>query len=218
MTEAEWLNVTRASSFLIAARLLLSERKVRLVACACARHFLTADAHPTLHWGVEVGEQIADGTADGTMLARADDRFGSLFYVGDYVARGFVGVDEFRASLVKWTVNKRANLGAGRMMATLSDYEADTGEGDPRWHLPHLRDIFGNPFRPVNFDAEWRTSTAVALAKGMYETRNFSAMPILADALQDAGCNNADILSHCRDANGVHVRGCWVVDLVLGKK
>jgi len=80
-----------------------------------------------------------------------------------------------------------------------------------------LRDIFGNPFRPVAFDPEWRTSTAVALAKQMYDARDFGAMPILADALQDAGCENEDVLNHCRDANGVHVRGCCIVDLVLGK-
>jgi hypothetical protein len=57
----------------------------------------------------------------------------------------------------------------------------------------------------------------VSLAKGMYESRDFSAMPILADALQDAGCDNPDILNHCRDESLTHVRGCWVVDLVLGK-
>ncbi|MBM3979410.1 MAG: hypothetical protein FJ304_03850 [Planctomycetes bacterium] len=80
-----------------------------------------------------------------------------------------------------------------------------------------LRDIFGNPFRPVAFAPEWRTDTAIALARTMYEAREFSAMPILADALQDAGCDSDDILNHCRDARATHVRGCWVVDLVLGK-
>jgi len=80
------------------------------------------------------------------------------------------------------------------------------------------RDVFGNPFRPVAFDAAWRTSTATALATQMYESRDFGAMPILADALQDAGCTSADILEHCREANATHVRGCWVVDLVLGKE
>lgn len=80
-----------------------------------------------------------------------------------------------------------------------------------------VRDIIGNPFRPVAFDHRWRTSTAVQLARTMYETRDFGPMPILADALQDAGCENADILEHCRDPNGVHVRGCWVVDRILGK-
>ena len=79
-----------------------------------------------------------------------------------------------------------------------------------------MHDIFGNPFRPVAFDPAWRTSTAVELARQMYEAREFSAMPILADALQDAGCENADVLGHCRGP-GPHVRGCWVVDLLLGK-
>lgn len=85
-------------------------------------------------------------------------------------------------------------------------------------HLAVLvRDIFGNPFRPVAFDPSWRTSDVVALAQGIYDDRAFNRMPILADALQDAGCTNDDILTHCRDTNTPHARGCWVVDLVLGK-
>ncbi|MDY3563323.1 hypothetical protein R5W23_004824 [Gemmata sp. JC673] len=80
-----------------------------------------------------------------------------------------------------------------------------------------VRDIFGNPFRPVTFSPSWRTDTALSLAQGMYDSRDFGAMPILADALQDAGCDNGDVLDHCRDPKGIHVRGCWVVDLVLGK-
>ncbi|MBM3982131.1 MAG: hypothetical protein FJ304_18080 [Planctomycetes bacterium] len=81
-----------------------------------------------------------------------------------------------------------------------------------------MNEVHGNPFRPVAFAPEWRTDTAIALARTMYESREFGAMPILADALQDAGCDNDDILNHCRDAAQVHVRGCWVVDLVLGKE
>jgi hypothetical protein len=84
--------------------------------------------------------------------------------------------------------------------------------------VPLAYEIFGNPFRPVTFSPEWRADTAVALARQIYESRDFGAMPILADALQDAGCANEDILSHCRDPKQVHVRGCWVVDLVLGKE
>ncbi|MFO0805378.1 MAG: hypothetical protein U0791_19915 [Gemmataceae bacterium] len=80
-----------------------------------------------------------------------------------------------------------------------------------------IRDIFGNPFRPVAFDPTWRTTTVVSIAKTMYDSRDFAPMPLLADALQDAGCEHADILDHCRSA-GPHVRGCWVVDLVLGKE
>ena len=81
-----------------------------------------------------------------------------------------------------------------------------------------MREVFGNPFRSIHFSLEWRTSTVVTLAQQMYEARDFSAMPILADALQDAGCDNDDILNHCRDVTVTHVRGCWVVDLVLGKE
>jgi hypothetical protein len=96
--------------------------------------------------------------------------------------------------------------------------EAEEVGGSPeaRIQAPLLRDIVGNPFRPVSFDPVWRTDTTVSLAKHVYGSRDFSAMPILADALQDAGCDSPDILSHCRGP-GPHVRGCWVVDLVLGK-
>jgi hypothetical protein len=80
-----------------------------------------------------------------------------------------------------------------------------------------LRDAFGNPFRPVAFAPRWRTETAVALASGLYADHAFDRMPILADALEEAGCDRPDVLSHCRDPLGVHARGCWVVDLVLGK-
>jgi len=80
-----------------------------------------------------------------------------------------------------------------------------------------LRDIFGNPFLPVVFDPSWLTPTVVALANSIYVDRAFDRMPILADALEEAGCDNADILLHCR-GDGPHVRGCWVVDAVLGKE
>jgi hypothetical protein len=79
-----------------------------------------------------------------------------------------------------------------------------------------LRCIVGNPFRPVALDPSWLTTTVVQLACGIYDDRAFDRLPILADALQDAGCDSDSVLSHCRDA-GPHARGCWVVDLLLGK-
>jgi hypothetical protein len=82
---------------------------------------------------------------------------------------------------------------------------------------PLFDDVFGDAFRPVTTDPAWLTSTVVSLASQMYESRDFGAMPILADALQDAGCDSPDVLDHCRGP-GPHVRGCWVVDLVLGKE
>jgi hypothetical protein len=92
-----------------------------------------------------------------------------------------------------------------------------------RW-VPHtlhslrlLREVYGHPYRLVPFHAAWRTSDVVGIARHMYEDREFSAMPILADALQEAGCNDQHILNHCREP-GRHVCGCWVVDLVLNFK
>lgn len=83
------------------------------------------------------------------------------------------------------------------------------------WERELALELVGpNPFRPINFDSVWLTSTVVVLAQGMFESRDFSPMPILADALQDAGCDSEGVLNHLRDPNATHVRGCWVVDLV----
>jgi hypothetical protein len=79
-----------------------------------------------------------------------------------------------------------------------------------------LNDVIGNPFRPVACNPAWLTPTVLALAQGIYDDRAFDRLPILADALQDAGCGSPDILDHCR-GDSPHIRGCWVVDLLLGK-
>ena len=89
-----------------------------------------------------------------------------------------------------------------------------------------VRDIIGNPFRPTTLDPAiltWNDATVVHLAQAAYDERQMPAgtldngrLAVLADALEEAGCTDADILSHCR-SGGEHVRGCWVVDLVLGK-
>jgi hypothetical protein len=81
-----------------------------------------------------------------------------------------------------------------------------------------VREVVGNPYRPVTIKPEWRTATVMTLARQMYAAEEFSAMPILADALQDAGCDNDALLTHCRDPNQPHVRGCWVIDLLLEKE
>ncbi|AWM42117.1 hypothetical protein C1280_03105 [Gemmata obscuriglobus] len=81
-----------------------------------------------------------------------------------------------------------------------------------------LREVFGNPFRPVPFASAWRSSDVLLLAEGIYTDRAWDRMPILADALQEAGCDSADLLNHLRDPDATHVRGCWALDLVLGKE
>jgi hypothetical protein len=80
--------------------------------------------------------------------------------------------------------------------------------------LDLLREVYGNPYRAVAFEEAWRTGAAMGMARQMYATGDFTAMPFLADALQEAGCENPDILKHCR-APVEHVRGCWVLDQLL---
>ena len=79
-----------------------------------------------------------------------------------------------------------------------------------------FRDISGNPFRPISINLAWLTPAVVELDQSIYDDRAFDWMPALADALHDAGCDNDEILSHCRGP-GPHVRGCWVVDIILGR-
>jgi hypothetical protein len=82
-----------------------------------------------------------------------------------------------------------------------------------------LRDILGNPFHPTAIDPgvrSWGDGTVVHLARSVYDDRAFDRLPILADALEEAGCTDTDLLTHCRGP-GPHVRGCWPVDAILGK-
>jgi hypothetical protein len=101
-------------------------------------------------------------------------------------------------------------------------YEADAPkrnarEQEEKAQCSVMRDIFGNPFRPVPCSPAWRTSNVISLAQTIYDERQFDRMPILGDALEDAGCTSQEILNHCRQT-GEHVKGCWVVDLILGKE
>jgi hypothetical protein len=105
----------------------------------------------------------------------------------------------------------------GTPQATRLKALPEARKGEERGQSGLLRDIFGNPFRPPAFDPRWRTADVLALGRGVYEDWAFDRLPLLADALLDAGCDNEDVLAHCRN-DGPHVRGCWVVDLALGNE
>jgi hypothetical protein len=88
-----------------------------------------------------------------------------------------------------------------------------------KYQIDSLRNLFGNPFRPVIVNPSWLTwngGTVPKLAQAIYDERRFQDLPVLADALEEAGCTNADMLDHCR-LPGEHFRGCWAVDLCLAK-
>jgi hypothetical protein len=148
---------------------------------------------------LDVAERYADGLLGWGELAAAEHK----------TARGLTP-DAERASLFAcWALHPHAGKGSGYAVCSIEPGEAVA-------HARLVRDIFGNPFRPVIVDPRWLTSTVVSLARTIYEDRAFDRLPILADALEEAGCDDADLLAHCR-GDGPHVRGCWVVDLVLGR-
>ena len=103
------------------------------------------------------------------------------------------------------------------MFAVVGSFRDPVWASEKKEQADLLREIAGNPFRPHSVDPRWLTSTAVALAQTIYDQRAFDRLPILADALEEAGCDGPELLAHCR-GDGPHVRGCWAVDLVLGKQ
>ncbi len=188
-----------------------SDRKLRLFACACVRrieHRVTAEA---LQKAIGIAEQFADGraTTHELALAREGARTARISPGWLAVGRNPVYSCTFTSA---FDSAYRASIHAARPAS--DDQDARVGERANQVDL--LRDIFGVPFGPVVFQANWRTAAVRALAQELYDRRVFDRLPILADALQEVGCEDTAILDHCRKP-GEHVLGCWVVDLVLGK-
>jgi hypothetical protein len=214
MTEAEWH--AEANWLLLHQRVRRRKgyaRKVRLFTAACCRRVAHLFGDPRCDGAVSAAEQFADGLATGRQLAEAASAAHAAVTPGLPPDRGWARGAAWRAARLGdcWE-GAVACEGAAAAAAGLAHSPEEV-----RAQTVLFRDVFGSPFRPVAFKKAWRTSTAVALASQMYDSRDFSAMPILADALQEAGCASDDILQHARGP-GPHVRGCWVVDLVLGKE
>jgi hypothetical protein len=237
MTEQEWLNGTTRSlirylrppdKHLLRRDVPLppeyqdygSERKVRLFSCACCEALLPIfnDHELRMH---RMNEAFAEQGASDDEIAEANGcamrenpRPGG---VDIYVENGAPA--DYAQAAVYGLVYGPEDVAWMAYIATQMMYPG----GQPtRFHedvgqRPLLHCIFGNPFRPVTFDAAWQTTTVTGLAAAIYAEKSFDRMPILADALEESGCTDGDILSHCRGP-GPHVRGCWVVDLVLGKQ
>jgi hypothetical protein len=191
------------------------KRKLRLVSCACVRSALVFVSAEPARAAIEFAEQYAEGTMSETEMEAMEAVLRSL---GDVLELN----SGLGGSPVRWVVtavhHALGNDPSDLLCAADAAWRATAHSTEARLlQVEILRDVVCNPFRPVFFSGKWRTDTAVTLAQQMYESSDFAAMPILADALQDAGCDNEYILDHCRDPNQVHVRGCWVVDLVLGK-
>ena len=244
MTEAEWLSCRTVEPMLQWCWSLgqpVSDRKARFCMLAWCRRAEHTFYQSEAAFALNAIEQWTDGLITKEEYLNSWKRAGlrAPFYItligGLWAPHGCV----ICATTQEVPISLESVLGAsagaawelGRRSAELSrDESLSDAEGDDLYDVivlrvgteeiaiqaNLLRDILGNPFRPVIFDPAWRTATVSSFAERIYADRAFADLPILADALEDAGCTSADVLEHCRRP-GEHARGCWVVDLVLGK-
>jgi hypothetical protein len=216
MTEQEWLtcaNPQRMREFL---RDKSSERKLQLLALACCRRIeplLPNEQSKAVINALEryiEGQSTAEGLAEARRIA-AESYFDEMTKANDLAFAAVVMMGDSVVDTMMTAAEATAWVKVGTPDAI--------SELEEREQANLLRDIFGNPFRPTVVAGSvlaWNDECIVHLAKGIYEERAFDRLPILAGALEEAGCTDADILNHCRQP-GEHVRGCWVVDLLLGK-
>jgi hypothetical protein len=227
MTEAEWQKCDDPKPMLQHLKDRASSRKLRLFAVACCRDVWKWMPDVRSREGVEVAGKFADGLiGEGELeVVRAGTAgawtrvWGMASHIYQSARAAHFALD-LKQEVLFLVPQETAN--ANRNYVTLSS------AGDPdavreslaevrRRQVGWLRDLFGNPFRPVAFDPCWRTPHVLRLARGIYEEDAFDQLPMLADALLDVGCDDVAILAHCR-ASGAHVRGCWPVDLILANK
>jgi hypothetical protein len=237
MTEKKWLACEDPSKMLGKA----SDRKLRLFGCACCRRIWYLHTDERSRKAVELSERFADGVAhDGVTRSKlqaahleADEAYDEAYkQVGTPNSpRTDAAASAVQVSTITLDptedhdcANTCAYAYVHAAQAVAAPAESGGSYDTNLWNmeLVHqtnlLRCIIGNPFRPITLNPAWRlTPTVKQLARSIYDERAFDRLPILADALEDAGCDNADILNHCRQP-GEHVRGCWVVDLCLGKE
>jgi hypothetical protein len=221
MTEADWFASDDPFPMLRPCRRIIREhpRKGWLfaVACCCRIWHLLSDQRSRA--AVELAAQYADGLASRDQLREAEEAARAA-HADAFRARGKVGAcaewaAQFTASFDAWFAASRASnfahVAAGDGLQPGPEHTAQA-------HL--LRCVFGPlPFRPVAVDRSWlawNDGTVVKIAQGVYDDRAFDRLPVLADALEEAGCHDTDILGHCRHP-GPHVRGCWVVDSLTGR-
>lgn len=213
MTEAEWLTWADPSAILRRLKGKASDRKLRLFMCACCRVAWDLITTERSRRTVGIAELFADGAATEAELeaaARSAEPVSRTLPIKEFVAFGLVATAattapdmHHAASVACHFVTEWGELTAGPAVAR-------------RLEATLLRDIFGNPFVSPASSPAFSISNVVSLAQMIYDERAFERMPDLADTLERAGCTDTDILDHCRQP-GPHVRGCWAIDLLLGR-
>jgi hypothetical protein len=234
VAEAEWLSGQYVSQAMVSylrctrvTRTKAGKRKLRLFACACCRLTWGLLTDPLLRQAVEVAERFAEARTGKDELERANQNARGVGLGGTTP-----DVPDHQESTAAWMAGHVAEPRAFDAAFYMTAYPLPGGRcGD--WDKKMdviirglLRCIFGNPFRPASLNPAvlaWNDATVVRLAQAPYNERKMpegtldnGRMAVLADALEEAGCTDAEILGHLRGP-GPHVRGCWVIDLLLGK-
>ena len=224
MTPGQWRRCADPVPMFAILRGLATGRKLRLFAVACCRRVAHVFPDDRIRRALDAAERLADGAIARHEWAEAESRVKAVRVEVDPVTDGrrwdavtAAVIAVSHASSPEHELLLAANAAGAARNAARSDIDS-VAEAEAAAQARLVREVFGDPVRPVQFSPAWRTSTVVALAGQMYASGEFSATPILADALQDAGCNDSAVLSHCREASATHCRGCWVVDLVLRKE
>lgn len=229
VTECEWLGYTDPTPMLKFVRGKASDRKLRLFACTCARRVWRRTGEASLPEEIGASERCAEGETSKEELRAIRSRLGSRGrYSAAWAANNALhavleeGARDAAELAVVYAADFVHFFTAEQKGSTDSGVreEAVAREAELLELTAGVHDIFGNPFRPARIDPAWlawNAGTVVGIAQAIYDDRAFDQIPILADALEEAGCDNVTVLDHLRSP-GPHVRGCWVVDLVLGKE
>jgi hypothetical protein len=247
MTEAEWLACTDPLDMVNAVGDRLTERKLRLFLVACCRRLSQVLKERRLREAVETAERFAEGlygeqeldeAARSACVPRQGQPPPWLAEADRAAARacsypGYLGArtHSFTGRYQKWSYGVMRGVDAAAQTVAYRASMAEEGEralaDELKAQCRVLRDIAGNPYRPVRVDARWLAwngGCMAALAAAAYEERRLPAgtldagrLAVLADALEEAGCDDAEVLSHLRGP-GPHARGCHILDLLLGKE
>jgi hypothetical protein len=216
MTEQEWQTSEQVTPMLRHLDGKISTRKLRLFACACCRSI----------------RHLFKDEAVGRMIEYVEHHADTAFSLSEYFGRwNDIARDQRGCLTSRFFVLIRTTLAPKLTTSTAVDIAQQVWLASDRpgaevndFQTRTLCCIVGNPFRPVSLNRSRLTATVVALARGAYDdctlpagTLDCDRLAVLADALEDAGCSEPSLLDHLRGP-GPHVRGCWAVDLLLGKE
>ena len=227
-SEDEWMSSTELVvmlDFLSLTQQKRSDRKWRLFACACCRRIWRLLIDDRCMRAVEVAERFADSGATEDDLQAARDEANAAEVEHVLLPHPVVSHLRFRAAtFAAYRVSGQAAYSAScYSQEAVEEAEGNANASEKLSQIHILRDIMGNPFNPVTIEPAWLTPAVTGLATAAYEERHLPSstldndrLRVLADALEDAGCDNTAILNHCRSGTQ-HVRGCFVIDLLLGK-